>query len=157
MTTTAENEYQLRLDFAYGIRLHQLHGRFFGRVRIGLGMVSLVAGSAAFTSAVAGNAGLLAVAGLASAAATFFDVLAGLATRQANHERHEAELVALDARTRGTDVVEADRARRELGANAPAPLDTLRELAWDDTLRQFGHEEERVELTALQKLFRVIV
>lgn len=157
MTTTAENEYQLRLDFAYGIRLHQLHGRFFGRVRIGLGMVSLLAGSAAFTSAVAGNAGLLAVAGLASAGATFFDLLAGLAKRQADHQRHERDLAALDARSRGMDVVDADRARRELGAEAPELLDTLRELAWDDTLRQFGHEDERKPLTALQKIFRAFV
>jgi hypothetical protein len=138
----------------YSIRLHALHKRLYDRIRVVLAIVQLLASSAVVVEAIANKPWAVTSFGVIVATLGFLDIAYDFAEHAANHGVWRREFSELAARMGGLTLEELDSELARIEGDAEVDFESLRTIAWNDTLRTFGVEGAMRPESRTQKFVR---
>lgn len=144
------------LQIQYNVRLHELHRRFFSRTKTTLAFISLAGGGGAIPAALTSMPGAVMSCGLIVAIAAFADVLGRYTERAAEHAGWKRDYAELQAQTDPMTLAQIDAALAHLEARTHVEVNSLRAVAWNDTLESRGFDDVMRTETVSQKIARVM-
>ncbi len=158
--STQRNErtrYQIELEIRYGMRLDELHRRFYARLASALTFALLLAGSAAFGGYIAALPELAGAAGLVVAALTLAEVVLRPGERGAYASALARQFGVLRATAGELTIDDLSRRLSELQCETlPGEIEALRGVAMNDVLREHGHSDELLALSRWQRVIAVL-
>lgn len=140
----------------YNIRLHQLQQRLFKRVRRALALSAVIASSAVVVNSFGTVPWLTTVFGLIAATAGFLDYTGDYAERAACHGMWIRDYANLLRRKADLSLDEIDAELAQLKAEAQVEIESLRVVAWNDTLKSLGFEHAMREESRMQRFMRAV-
>lgn len=145
-------------DVRYHARLHQLHAALYRRLRMILSFISLLAGSAAFGSALhALPAWAAAVAGFLIAVLAIVDAVAGFSDKVYEHQALFRRFTDLAGRASLLTLEALDQASAEIEADAIGEIESLRLRAFNDSVISAGRPDYVEPLPLLGRVLSLIV
>lgn len=156
MSNPTRTKAEAVLKLKYSIRLHHLHCRLYGRLKTALAAISLLAGSAAFLSVVQAMPGVVAAMGVIIAAASYADVLVNLSGKAVLHNLWRRQYAAIDTKMQALDLSALDAALAEVAMDTEEGIEALRAVAYNDTLKSFGHEDGMRPENRMERFVRAI-
>lgn len=155
--TNDRTRYQIELEIRYGMRLDELHRRFYARLGSALTFALLLAGSAAFGGFVAAQPAFAGAAGLAVAVLTLIEVVLRPSERAAYASALARQFGALRASAAELTTDDLERRLAVLQCEAlPGEIDALRSVAMNDVLREHGHDDELLAPSRWQRVIAVL-
>lgn len=145
--------YQTRLEAQYYEVLHLRNARFFRHLRGVFTVISLLAGTAAFTMVLQADARLAVVGGGLIALVTILDSVVNPSARVVMHDHQARNFSLLQAEGRGLDEEAFEKRLAFVRVNDDVNcLETLRYVAYNEVVVSAGRDECAYPLTAWQKL-----
>ena len=143
-------------DLAYEIRFQTRSRRFYKRMRLWLGVLAAIAGSAAFINVVSSQPALLAVGGVVVAGCAYIESHFGLAEKIAAHESQRKRYLVLESKIAGLSVDELDAELSILAMDDPDEIESLKRPSFNDMLITRGYVEDVERLGFREKLMNLI-
>jgi hypothetical protein len=142
---------------AYSIRLHLLHERFYKRLRVSLTAVEFFGASAVIAEAIRSSQTAVTVCGYVVGIAAAIDLFFNLAENRAVHGLCRRKFVELYA-AKSKYILEAlDEKIALIEVDEEVDFESLRTIAFNDTLEQQGLPSKKDTETSFQRLMRFIV
>lgn len=143
--------YQLTGEIRYALRLTERTARFYRNIQTVGVFISIIGGSAAVASAVGGVPVVITVIGgilLATSGAALIAIRP--ADKAAKNEVDVARYRSLMARSVGMNDSALEKALEEAHADDTQEIESLRDIAYNDMVREIGREDEKIELSKFQ-------
>jgi hypothetical protein len=140
------------MDVRYGVCFNDLCERFYSRLDMAFGALSLTGGSAAAASVVNGSPTLAAAAGLVLAVVAVFERLVGAAKKAEQHAAARRAYGDINALAQAMGVEEIDARLRVLQSSTPSGISSLGMPAYNANLRSAGHAQRVQPLSRIERL-----
>jgi len=149
--------YEAVLDARYGVRFNELNERYYNRLDLMLGLITLAGGSAAVVSWANQSPGLAAAAGVVLAFVSLFGQLLCAPRKAEQHAAGRRAYADLDARAPGLTLEQVDAELRALQAALPSGIALLAMPAYNANLRSNGRGEHVQPMNRWERLAAAIV
>lgn len=148
--------YEATMDIDYAVCLAQRHERFYGRVKKGIVLLNLLAGSAAIATLISPNSVLLVIAAVVVATTSAMDVVYDFGAMSSAHAADRRRFLKLRSRVGTLPLPKIDAAFANASIDAAPAIESLRLPVHNANLRQHGRSEFAVPLSLLQKIMGAI-
>lgn len=149
--------YEAVLDVSYGVRFNELCERFYCRIDMAFGFVSLAGGSAAFAAVMSNSQTLVAVAGCVLAVVSILERLVGASKKAEQHAAARKCYGELHAEADALDLGAIDRRLRLLQSSLPGGIKLLAKPAHNANLQSSGCVDRVLPLSRSERLAEVLV
>lgn len=151
MNGVPESHYQPVLEIRYSARYCLRMRRFYGRIAAALGIAEIVGGSAAVAGFASEYGALSAVAGLIMAIMAAINIIIAPTEKRMLCEAQRRRWADLDSIAGALDLAELRRRIHQLYIEEVPDIESLRDAAMNDAMRENGRMDAIVPLTIWQR------
>ena len=153
-----DTKYKVMGEICYSARLHERHTRFFSRIRAVTNYLNILSGTAVFISATHGAPIVTATVGGVIVCLSLADQVwnyGSLASRHAEARKECLDLISREA-SMEADALKAENIAIDARFCDLNEIESLRDVAQNDVLRELGHTNEMVPETLCQRAMRTL-
>lgn len=160
MTEAREYErshYEAVMDVRYFARLHFLHINFYRRINYIVSALSLVSGTAAYSSAINGSPALLTASGVLVALFSAIGVLCNFPEKIVQHRLLYRRYKELDATAKGMSLDSLDEKIKAISMDEDGVVKALELRAFNDNVISAGRTDYAEQLPLISRAVSLIV
>ncbi len=155
--TYERSHYEATMDVRYYARLHFLHINFYRRVNYIISALSLISGTAAYTSAINNNPALLTLSGVLVAIFSAIGVLWNFPEKIVQHRMLYKRYKDLDIAAPSLTLAELDEKRKNIESDEDGTVKALELRAFNDNVISAGRADFAEKLPFMSRVVGIIV